>query len=49
MSKLNFSLLRLENCLYQPSYTPVSQVCRPEEASSVISEIILVMQNSNPP
>lgn len=39
---------KLENCLYQPSYVPVFQVCRPEGASSVISKIVLVMVKQQP-
>ena len=48
MSKMNFPFIGLENCLYQPSYRLVFQVCRPKGASSVISEIWYCL-NSSPP
>lgn len=45
---MDFTFFKLENCLYQPSYVPVFQVCRPEGASSVISKIVLVMLKQQP-
>lgn len=45
---MNFPFLRWENYVYQPSYVPVFDVCRPKGASSAISQIILVVLKQQP-